>query len=172
MRETEMKTPPSMVGRVGAAWELDFSFLRKKFSIKEEDDASLTSWIIEAPWAHFAWHSYLLTAVSLREMLDKRPTKFYLEGATHEIWLQALNPEKSRQDFLDGKILLNEIGLIPLNFAAQVIRSSDDLMVEEIRKAVSDVVDGLLNPDTDFVQQWIERFGDSMIKHREKRSWQ
>lgn len=164
----KITTQPTLIGKAGCAWEMDFSQILKSRKIEPEDSAMLSGWVIEAPWAHPIWHSYSLVLVHLREMPDKRKTFFYLDGATHEFWLHALDPNENRQEVIDGQATHH---LTPVNFAAQIVRSNDEIAIAEIRETVEDIIDGKLSPDTDFRQDWIARFGDSMIKkqYKEKR---
>ena len=108
---------PTITDTHGRAWTVDLAALRTTLGVKAEDDAGVAQWVVEAPWAHPLWHSYLLALVHLRPMPDGRPTKLYLIGATHELWLYALNPEHPREPLIVGKNGARY--LQPINFAAQ-----------------------------------------------------
>lgn len=129
-----------------------------------EEHATLASWVIFAPWAHPFWHSYQLVLVHLRPMNDGRPTKMYLPDATHEMWLEAINPEWKLN------LLEHPATLRPTNFAAQWVESSDDSAREKIAKCVREICNGTLSPDTDFTQAWIARFNDRMIRGNSARA--
>lgn len=164
----EITNAPDFTGNHGRAWRCNISAIRERLGVSEEDDSTLGFWLMEAQWAHPVWHSYLMVLVHLRPMRDKRPTKFYLDGATHEMWLYALNPAGNRQKVIDGE----GIGphscqwLTPMNFAAQFIELTDELATARCEDAVQKVCDGKLSPDTDFIRHWMHLFGDNMIKDK------
>jgi hypothetical protein len=156
---------PTLIGEHGRAWLCDMKEGCRKMNINIENEAMLAHWVIEAPWAHPAWHSYSLCLLHLRPLADKRPTTFYLDDATHEIWLMAMNPDKDRNSLIADGITRGH-WLSPLNFVAQFIEISDELAFERIRKTVQLVCDGKLSPDTDWIQDWAALFGNNMIKDR------
>ena len=155
------KTPADIVGAVGSAWRCDLS---KVITSNSEAIRSLNvcAWIIHAPYAHPVWHSYCLNAIALRDVEGVPPAHISLPGATHEFFLMALDPdpEGGRTYELDKPFPY----LTPPNFVAQVWAASDEEMAKWMEATVRDVVDGKLNPDTDYIQHWIARFGASNIK--------
>jgi hypothetical protein len=154
--------PPIIIGAHGRAWLCDLAAFRERQSIPADQFAMLCHYLIEAPWAHPAWHSYCISLVHLRPLSDNDTPIIYLDGATHEFILSALNPERDRNALLLGKV--GDHFLSPLNFAAQFIAASDAAAIERIRETVGDIVNGTLSPDTDFRSLWIARFGDAMMK--------
>jgi hypothetical protein len=164
----QITTPPAIEGKHGRAWRCDLAEGRRRKGFAAEDDATLIAWVIEAPWAHPAWHSYELILLHLRPMPDRRQTIFYLDEATHELWLYALNPDKDRNHLIATGIATDE-WLTPGNFAAQIIEVSDDLALARVRQAVALIVAGQLSPDTDYIGQWARLFGDNMMKDRANR---
>jgi hypothetical protein len=85
-----------------------------------------------------------------------------LSRATHELVVHALDPDKPRDAAIeDGDIARI---LSPANFGAQLLEQSDELARERVRGAVAEIVAGVLSPDTDFLREWIKRFGDNMVK--------
>jgi len=157
--------PPDVSGPRGKAWLADTAAAQRALGVKPEDDACLAQWVIEAPWAHPIWHSYALTLVHLRPMGDGRKTLFYIDGATHEVWLYALTPEEKREPVLrNGKV--PSLWMTPSNFAAQFIEITDQLAFDRAKNAVQMVCDGKLNPDSDFRKQWEALFGNNMMKDR------
>ena len=155
--KTIENTEPTLTGPAGRAWRQDLNAIRAK-CIPNKQDATLASWIIEAPWANCMWPHYWLALIHLRQLDDKRPTKIYLPGATHEIWIYALDPRE--------KITLDDLPhfLTPMNFAAQFIEPGDQRAQDRVCSAVVEILDGRLSPDTDYIKQWYRRFGDNMIK--------
>jgi hypothetical protein len=158
-----VSAPPIVSGPHGRAWLCDVALIQRSRNIKPEYDALLADWIVEAPWAHPAWHSYAVVLVHLRPVPD-RETKFYLDGATHELWVLALDPNKDRNKILIGRE--RKYWLQPINFAAQFIEPTDELALTRVRAAVQEICDGVLCPDTDFIRQWATRFGDNMMQRR------
>lgn len=153
---------PTLVGKFGKAWDIDLARIRREvLKVPQDDDAALIASIVEAPWAHGAWHSYMFSLVHLRPMADNRPTIFYLEGATHELVIEAINPDYDRNEMLKtGKVYR----LTPANFAEQFIAESDEAAIARVKDAIMLVVDGKLSPDTDYIRAWANLFGDNMIK--------
>lgn len=160
----EVTTPPTIQGSRARAWLVDLNRSRETWAKAPKPDATLAMWVIEAPWAHPVWHSFLVVLIHMRPMPDQRPTKIYLAGATHEMWLLAMNPDEPRQPAIEG------VGpphyLTPPNYASQFISESDDVACERVRRAVAMVTEGNLNPDEDYRWWWARLFGDNMMKDR------
>lgn len=147
--------PPTITGRAGRAWLVDPAVA------SEREAAEIACWVIEASFAHPVWHSYALLCIHLRPIEGVPAPTMYLEDATHEIILFALNPDKPREPAVRG---LKLPCLEPANFAAQLIEVSDDLARGRIESVVRLVCDGKLSPDTDYLRAWVKLFGDNMIK--------
>lgn len=148
----------------GRAWAMSIDGVCAHRGITREECGDLSSWIIEAAWAHPVWHSYWLHLQHLRPVAGERgahPLKIHLEGATHEMVLFAIDPEKARQPQIETGLVHY---LLPGNFAAQFIEPDDDAAIERIRKTVQLICDGNLSPDTDFLYEWKKRFGDNMVR--------
>lgn len=158
--------PPVVQGEHGKAWLCDTAVGRRQKSVADADDACLAHWIIEAPRAHPVWHSYSLVLIHLRAMPGKR-TLIYLDEATHELWLYALNPDADRNPMLATGIV--DCWMRPGNFASQFIELSDELARDRVRQSVQTICDGKLSPDTDWRQAWIKLYGDNMQKDRPHR---
>lgn len=150
----------------GKAWRLDLAAIRRKGGTTLPEDAAIDAWLIEAPWAHPAWHSYLLTLIHLRPIQGFAPPKLYLPLATHELILHALDPAGDRDGLVaDGPGSRCRI-LTPANFGAQIVEVTDALARDRIRHVVELICAGTLSPDTDFTSAWIALFGDNMLKDR------
>ena len=127
--------PPLVSSPLGKAWLVDLPAARKKAGIDPAKDAAIAHWVVEAPWAHPAWHSYSLVLVHLRPMPVPIETKFYLPGATHELWVWVINTDIDRNRLLaEGG--LKGCWLSPKNFAAQIIERDDDAAAARVRRAV------------------------------------
>jgi hypothetical protein len=145
-------TKPTIKGTYGRAW---------LYPVGPATPECVAAWIIEAPWAHPVWHSYLLNVIHLRPSERDPNPIIYLDGATHELCIEALDPEKPRQPSIDG----GEVwALSPPNFAGQIICGSDVAAFARAENAVFMILERHLSPDTDYIYEWIRLFGDSMIK--------
>ncbi len=151
----------TLTGAHGRAWRVDLDDCYRAAGKARDEGAEIAMWIVEARFAHPLWHSYWIELVHLRPFADKRPTKFYLEGATHEVWVYALDPNHSRDQMIRSGAVN---ALTPKNFAAQFIEPSDEAAAERVQQAVRMICDGKLSPDTDFIRSWAALFGDNMIK--------
>lgn len=161
--EPAVRKAPDLVGEHGKAWTCDLAVGLRTMNLRPEDDATLVHWVVEAPWAHPAWHSYSIVLVHLRPMPDGRQTKLYLEGATHEMTVWAMDPKVDRNTLVDTGIVGGH-WMRPTNFGAQFIEIADELALKRINRSVQDICDGRLSPDTDFIRTWARLYGDNMIK--------
>lgn len=161
---------PHLAGNAGRAWRCDLGALRTRIGRSAGDDSTLAFWVIEAPFAHPVWHSYHIALIHLRPMPDGRTTKFHLDGATHEMWLHALDPDGKRQPLIEGHMWGPKTcqPLKPLNFAAQFVEVSDEAARLRCEKAIQRICDGTLSPDTDYIRHWMHLFGDNMIRGDKK----
>jgi len=159
---------PDVADVHGKAWKVDLAAFRAKLDVRPEDDGTVAVWIVEAPWAHMIWHSYAVILLHLRPLPDASTTKIYLDGATHELGVYALDPDGKREPLIRGAAGFGDAGaanfLTPLNFAAQFVEPSDAAASERIEKTVRAICAGKLSPDTDFIRTWMHLFGDNMIK--------
>lgn len=154
---------PDISGPHGRAWRTQLEAHRRRLgAVPGKNDSSLGMWVIEAPWAHPAWHSYVIALIHLRPQADLAPAKISMPGATHEFWLWAGDPAQSRAAFIRGDINLPVLS--PMNFGAQIRSSSDEAAITLIEHAIGQICAGQLNPDTDAHGQWVEMFGDSLVK--------
>lgn len=167
-RLPEIKHPitaaPVVTGAYGRAWLCDVAEAVRRAGLGPDDHGCLSHWIVEAPWAHPVWHSYALVLVHLRPLAAGRQTLLYLEGATHEIWLSALDPDVDRNDMLAAGVVAG--WLRPMNFAAQFIEIADELARGRVQQTVQAICDGRLIPDTDARADWISLYGDNMQRDR------
>lgn len=146
---------PDIVGSMGSAWRMDLDKLCESAAHRA---CAVSQWLIFAPYAHPLWHSYALGCITLREVDGFPPAKINLPGATHEVLLFALDPGKPYQTDAHPPVLN------PANFCGQFIEPSDEAAAARIEATVRDVIEGRLNPDTDYTQWWIQRFSASNIK--------
>lgn len=107
---------------------------------RPEWESCIRTWFITAPGQHAAWTHYLLQLIHLRHIPGTHKPYINVPGATHEITLQALNPDK-RPVAYDTKTWG---GLSPVNFNDQFELPDDEKAVEMIDLAAKAVVDGVL----------------------------
>lgn len=155
--------PADLAGEHGRAWRCDLAAGIKQTGADPAQFGSLEHWLIEAPRCHPAWHSYAIFLVHLRPIAGKA-TLFYLEGATHEIQLWALDPAVPREPYRATGIV--SAVLHPINYAGQFIEISDQLARDRVARAVNAICVGALSPDTDWLPTWFQLFGDHMLKGR------
>lgn len=157
--EDRISVEPTLTDRHGRAWLIDTREYKSKFP------ASVSLWMIEAPWAHPLWHSYIISLVDLKERpTDREKPTLYFPTATHEFMLLAMNPDKPREQAFK---FVNGLTLAPTNFGAQM--ASDDVQAAKLIEAtVKEILSGDLSPDTDFTHEWVRRFGDSGMKDEYK----
>lgn len=155
---------PDYQGKRGRAWKCDLDAMRKELGPDAKGDGTLVNWVIEAPYAHPFWHSYALVLVHLRPTERLPNPVLNTTGATHEFWLWALTPEADRPAIVRGDPQAGLPFLEPMNFGAQLVEANDDEAMQRIEDTMKDICDGVLNPDTDFQQLWVNRFGDSLFK--------
>jgi hypothetical protein len=158
--------PPTLLETAGSAWLLDVEEMRKKAGTTDEDNATVCAWIVYAPWAHPFWAYYLIAAVHLRETKKYPMPKIILPGATHEIFVAAMDPEKIPDIWNPFPCTLR-----PLNFVGQWVApvrpnpiDLDQSAAEKVEASVREILAGTLNPDTDCIQQWVQRYSGSNLK--------
>jgi hypothetical protein len=156
----QVTIPPTIQAEHGRAWLVD---LNKSPQAEERPHATVATWLVEAPWAHPIWHSYLVCAIHLRPITDLK-TIFYLDGATHEIWVFALEPDMERQRFMETRDTSLCCQMYPKQFAAQFIEPSDESACERVKKSVEMICRKELSPDVDAQNDWGKLYGYNMMK--------
>ena len=161
-----MLAAPTLSDHHGKAWRFDLDAIRQRMNVAADSDAAVDAWLVEAPWAHPLWHSYLILLIHLRPITGFEPPILYHPHATHEIHVHALDPEGDRDRLLVESMGWHCRTLEPPNYTGQIVEVTDDLARDRIRKAVERICRGDLSPDTDYRAQWIALFGDNMIRDR------
>lgn len=163
-----VSTPPSLTGKTAKAWLVDLEALFRNTNSDFLSNSAVALWVIECSWAHPIWHSYLMTLIHLRP-LEKcaKDVKFYLKGATHEMWIHALDPDGNRQALINGRPSGEVCPMLtPINFTAQFIEPNDYQAIVRCENAIQKICDGLLSPDTDQQRHWIHLFGNNMVARK------
>lgn len=145
---------PEFTGPFGQAWRFDLDAIERKHGVH----CALASWLVRCPTAHPFWHSYEVSVQHLRPTPAFPKPIVYLFGATHEIFVFALDP-RVEADLTDAPARL-----FPCNFVGQWIADGDESAVARVQQTVEDIVNGRLNPDTDALRQWCAEYGDHCIK--------
>lgn len=157
---------PTLALPHGKAWRFDLDAIRRRLKADAASDAAVDAWLVEAPWAHPVWHSYLVMLIHLRPMPGHEPPIIYLPLATHEVHVHALEPEGDRDRLLAESMGYHCRMLEQPNFVGQIVEITDDLARSRVRDVVERICAGEVSPDTDYLQQWIALFGDHMTKDR------
>lgn len=152
---------PAISGPAGRAWRIDLDHFRTSAGAAL-NHTGIAGWIVEAPAAHPFWHSYWVTLVHLRPVAGMPDAILYDPRATHELLIFALDPGVARLPAIKGDTPPSR--LEPVNFGAQLVDQQDEGAAAIVESAVSLIVTGELNPDTDARRQWRALFGDNMIR--------
>lgn len=153
---------PDHVGTHGRAWRFNLKSIldaqRAKHGTAPPMELNTCAWAVYAPFSHPMWPCVAVACISLRDVPGWPSATINLPGATHEVMVMALDPDKP--------VCVDQQPsyLRPTNFAGQFIASSDDEARERIEQAVRDICAGTLNPDSDGRHQWAERFSRSNFK--------
>lgn len=140
---------PDFAGEYGRAWEVLVD--PDKFE-RVEQSASLGTWLIEAPYAHPAWNYHGVALMHLRDIPGAGPAVIIRPGATHELWVHALDP--TYENHVDPTDITTLHTLEPPDTVEQLILPSDERAIEVARLAVQKCVTGELVPDSDFRADW------------------
>lgn len=156
-----MTYPPKHIGPFGKAWRQNLEACQRKHDPSMRPHASVAIWLVYAPWANIAWHTYAFMLLHLRPLEALTPPIIYLPGATHEFSIFVLNPEP--EILIDDPMMRHFCH--PSNFAAQFIAENDKVAEARMVHSIKEVIQfGTLSPDTDYMQLWMRRYGDNMIK--------
>jgi hypothetical protein len=145
--------------KYGKAWRINLQKARAHLGVQKGDDGAVCSWVVEAPWAHPFWCNYWICCINLRPCTRLKVPLIKLQGATHEVFVFALDPEVVPDLLKPGNTRLS-----PMNFAGQWVAGSDLDAEEKIEQTVDLILAGKLSPDTDFLQQWVGLFSGSNLK--------
>jgi hypothetical protein len=112
---------------------------------RHDSPATLDAWIITAPGAHPHYTQYLLDLISITR-LDATEAAHYRPGATHELLLLTLNPERGPYHPSTATTASLHI-LYPVTLAQQ-ITGSDEQARHLAEACAAAVVAGRLRPET------------------------
>src|SRR3954471_15466633 len=103
---------PTLESKHSRAWRYDMEAMMRKRGVRRDRTGSLDSWVIFAPWANCAWHSYVIHLMHLRPYPGFQP-RVYCPSASHEIVVAALDPK------WELNLMENPAMLTPPNFVGQ-----------------------------------------------------
>lgn len=125
------------VGAAGRATELLFAL---EPGDRPDWNATVAMWFLDCPGQSPAWRHYGLSIIHLREIKGVGPAHITREGATHEVILTALDPEKNPAP--TGRETWS--WLRPINFCGQLRLPSDEQAREVIEYLAKGTADGYL----------------------------
>lgn len=73
------------------------------------------------------------------------------------------DPDHPREPFIKGDMPALPF-LTPVNFSAQLRCTNDEAAKTLAEYTIREICDGQLSPDTDWIREWVRRFGNAMIK--------
>jgi hypothetical protein len=114
--------------------------------------------VVNRTGVHPLWNNWLVRVYDLTTDLGTE-LHIYLQGATHEVIVQALNPDFEVPEKIDFDNYQFNL-LDPPEHAYQFISVDDDSAFYRIFLACIDIESGELNPDKDGRHQWDELFSD------------
>lgn len=126
-----------------------------RLAIKEHP-TTLASALAYCPGYHAFWSWWLVSLCHLRPTEGFPPAHLFVEGATHEIVTQVINPERCPTPdpaaWEQGYPVLSPADVV-VQFTAQ-----DDAGALQIFEALClDVTEGRLSPDSDYRRLWKTR---------------
>lgn len=125
------------------------------------------TWLITAALAHPVWSQYALLLYDLTTPAEPTP-QVYLDGATHEVLLFALDPAHPA---VSAKALIEERQfrtLDPPNHGYQFTAKDDVAAVSRLQLIVDEIEARRLSPDTDFRAAWDSFFRDAHSLRRSR----
>lgn len=159
---------PTYSGPGGKAWKCGLTLPE---TASEEDraafEASVGEYIIHAPHAHPFWSWYYLAGITLRDIPGSPPASRQFEGATHELLVLSLDPDKPapRPNGEFGQ----QGALHPLSPPDHVIQTmfvNDEQFGEIVDLFAQAVVNGVLSPDCDWRERWRQTMTHTVDHYR------
>lgn len=137
----------------------------RKVVTRPDQEAGIATWVINGPF-HPLWRWWALGVVHLRPLAGVRPVVLRREGASHEVLIFSVDPEKCPEPDIDklereGGELPN---LMPLDLVHQVVGLDDEQAAELAGLMVKAIVAGEMSPDQDFAEMW-RRTLDTTAEH-------
>lgn len=122
---------------------------------KAESEVFNRIWLLTAAWAHPLWHSYAFLLYDLTSPSpDGAAPSVYLDGATHELMVFALDPDHPAETPFRM--------LQPANHGYQFKAESNEAAETRVVALLDEIEATTLSPDTDFRAMWDVRFADGV----------
>jgi hypothetical protein len=163
-----MSTPPSkpadIEGAFASAWRVALPPVGQRG--RPDADGTVDYWLVRAPHAHPLWAWYIVGVVHLRPIDGVRPAEVRRPGATHELMIAALDPEKPLPD-------PDQMGrgegpspaiLRPIDVVHQFGVRDDADALQVCEAAIQAIVHGSISPDQDWRSRWREAI-DETVTH-------
>lgn len=84
---------PDLIGKYGRAWRTDTAAIARRYPGGPPADLTVASWLVRAPYAHPVWHSYMIGAVSLRDLEGAPPAVIHLQA-----WIRRFSASNIKGD--------------------------------------------------------------------------
>lgn len=112
-------------------------------------EVGVCTYLITSPGWHPLWSQYVLSVINLRDHPTLPPAVRKFDGATHELMVLALHPEKPRSvEDMTGHCRNGDLPFLkPVNLAEQ-FEAADEEMHAVAWLAARAIVHGQLNPET------------------------
>lgn len=151
-----MRGFPTVMGRAGKAWKVSVGYDPK--TDPPDWSGCLAQWQVNATCYHPMWSWWLVQLIHLRPIAGVKDPVIRLPGATHELVICSLDPDKRVLD-PDEKPSDDEKRyhiLTPIDVEEQMAGLDDDGAVKVCELAVRAIVNGHISPDQDYRAMWRE----------------
>jgi hypothetical protein len=151
---------PAHIGSHAQAWRCNRAAALRRHKIAL--DPVIADWIVHVPGLHQAFHTIHIALQHLRPLhIGDRITRA-VPGATHELWITALDPAHDHAATVQGAGHPHRVAYLAQLFAAQIVASDDPAAASRIAATIDLITTGDLNPLDQ--PQWIALFGDAMFE--------
>lgn len=141
------------VGAHGRAWRIPMAPPDQRG--RPEFAATVDGWLLYRPGAHPLWECWMVAVIHLRLIDGALPAHIKKAGATHELMIAALNPDRELPDLeAVGRGEASFAFLTPIDVAEQFAVLDDAQAAQLCEMAIRVCVDGLASPDQDWRGWW------------------
>lgn len=149
---TQYTTTPDFTGKYGKAWRVHMPPVGQRG--RPDVDASIDMFIVQRRGAHVLWDHWGVTMIHLRPIEGCRPPHITVPGATHELMIVALNPEKPLPPLNSAAPDFAPAYLTPIDIAQQFICPDDAFAQHLLELSVDAIIAGYISPDEDARRDW------------------
>lgn len=159
---------PDIVGTHGRAWQIPLSDVGRRG--RPDADGTVIGWLLHAPQAHMLWTYYAVAVIHLRAIEGVKPPVIRLLGATHEMMIVSLNPEKRLPDLeAVGRGEASFAFLTPIDVVEQFAVRDDAEAAQLGELAIRVCVNGIASPDQDWRSWWKRAIAETASHFRSGR---